>query len=400
LRVLHVATHEHTGAGRAAARVHAALAKAGVDSRLLVQHGSGAAPGVEVLGGPLQQRIAGWRWRAEQALLKLQAGGEAGYRSLGWPGPGLARIRALAPDVVHLHWIPGLLGIADLPAIAAPVVWTFHDQWPLCGAEHYRESARPSEGWLDRWTWRRKRAHWRDFSPLIACPSRWLADEVRASELFRGRDAHVVPNPIDTAFYRPQDRLDARRRLMLPPDRMLLLFGAWGASTDRRKGFHVLEEALALLARRGLAGSADLVLFGAQGSASVQGFRTHWMGFVEEEARMRLLYSACDLFALPSLQDNYPNTLVEAMACGLPAAASAVGGVPDLVRHMDTGLLADKGNAAQLAERLEALLADAPLRARLGAAARRAVEQACDERAIAARYAALYEQAMARGRPA
>jgi glycosyltransferase involved in cell wall biosynthesis len=180
---------------------------------------------------------------------------------------------------------------------------------------------------------------------------------------------------------------------------MLLLFGAWGAATDRRKGFHVLEEALALLARRGLAEGTDLVLFGAQGHAGVQGFRTHWMGFVEEEARMSLLYSACDLFALPSLQDNYPNTLVEAMACGLPVAASAVGGIPDLVRHMDTGLLAEKGDAAQLAGRLEALLADAALRARLGAAARRAVEQACDERVVAARYLALYEQAMARRGP-
>jgi glycosyltransferase involved in cell wall biosynthesis len=301
---------------------------------------------------------------------------------------------------VHLHWIPGLLGVGDLPRLGCPAVWTFHDQWPILGAAHYAERMPRDEGWLDRWTLRRKRAQWAGFAPLIACPSRWLAQEVRASALFGGREVQVLPNPVDTSLYRPQDRAAARSALGLPQDRLLLLFGAWGAATDRRKGFHVLEEALGLLARRGLSGRADLVLFGAEGSERVQGFATRWMGFVEDEARMSLLYSACDAFALPSLQDNFPNTLVEAMACGAAVAASEVGGVPDLVRDGETGLLAEKGNAAQLAERLQALLADAGLRTRLGAAARRAVERDCDERCIGARYLALYEQAMAQWRPA
>jgi glycosyltransferase involved in cell wall biosynthesis len=413
IRVISLATHEHTGAGRAAARTHAALARAGADSRLLVLQGSGGEPGIEVLGGPLRRRIAGWRWRAEQAALGLQRGGEDGYRSLGFGGPGLARIRSDHADVVHLHWIPGLLGIADLPAIRKPLVWTFHDAWPICGAEHYTALARPREGYaagnrargaagpdIDRWVWQRKRAHWRGFAPLIVCSSRWMAAEVRASVLFQGCEAEVLPNPLDTGLYRPQDRAAARRELGLPEGRTLLLFGAWGVAQDRRKGFHVLAEALGRLAAQGHAQAADLVLAGASGNERVQGFATHWMGYVSDEARMRLLYAACDVLALPSLHDNYPNMLAEGMACGLCAVASDVGGIPDLVQHGVTGLLAPPGDAAALAAQLALALGDGALRRRLADAGRQAVAQACDERTVAQRYLALYRRAIEEHRAA
>jgi glycosyltransferase involved in cell wall biosynthesis len=412
LRVLHAATHEHTGAGRAAVRTHAAVAKAGVASSLLVLFGSGAAPGIEVLADTAaRRRLAVARRLAEEALLSRQRDGDGAYRSLGLGGgPGLAAIRARARDLdlIHLHWIPGLLGVADLPALPLPVVWSFHDAWPICGAEHYTDLERPRAGYLpgsrrpgargpdlDRWAWRRKRAAWRGFRPVIVCSNRWMAGEVRASVLFRDCDVHVVANPLDTALFAPRDRAAARNGLALPADRRLLLFGAWGALTDRRKGFHVLAEALGRLAARGFAQTTDLVVFGASGREPVQGFRTHWLGQIDDEAQLRLLYQACDAIAIPSLQDNLPYTLVEAMACGLPVVASATGGIPDLLRHGDTGLLAAPGDAQQLAERLGTLLADTGLQARLRDAARRLVEEACGDDSVGARYAEVYRAASA-----
>lgn len=410
MRVLHATTHEHSGAGRAAARTHGAVARAGVQSELVVLHGSGAEPGVTVLAGRWRRRLADLQLRAENALLSLQAAGDGAYRSLGLRGgPGLAAIRERSPDVVHLHWIPGLLGIAELPAIAQPVVWTFHDQWPLCGAEHYTALARPREGYtagnrapgargpdLDRWTWQRKRAAWKAFAPAIVCPSRWMEREVRASLLFGGREIHVIANPLDTDLYRPQDRDAARRRLGLPAGRTLLLFAAMGATGDRRKGFHVLAQALRRLSGEGLAAGVDLVVCGASGRERVHGFATHWLGEIGGQDAMRALYSACDALAIPSLQDNLPNTLAEAMACGLPAVGSDTGGIPDLVRHMETGLLAPPGDAEQLAQRLALLLRDAALRERLAVAARAAIEATCGERAVGERYAALYRSIASR----
>jgi glycosyltransferase involved in cell wall biosynthesis len=409
ISVVHAATHEHTGAGAAAVRIHQAVAKAGLRSELLVLHGAGTAPGIEAVLPPARRRWHDRLLRAEQLLLHLQRSAEPVYRSLGLVrGPGLAALRARRADVVHLHWIPGLLGVDDVAEIAGPVVWTFHDQWPICGAEHYTASARPREGYtarnrapgsggldIDRWTWERKRARWKHFAPVVVCPSRWMAAEVRASRLFGGCDVHVVANPLDTALYRPQERAAARARLGLPAGQRLMLFGAWNALRDRRKGWHVLVEALRLLAARGLSGAADLVVFGAEGAGRVHGFETHWPGFVRDRDAMRSLLAACDLLAAPSLQDNLPNTIVEAMACGTPAVASDAGGIPDLVEHGETGLLAAAGDAAQLADQLAALLTDDVLRERMGQAARRRVEQNCGEAAVGARYAEIYREAIA-----
>jgi glycosyltransferase involved in cell wall biosynthesis len=132
----------------------------------------------------------------------------------------------------------------------------------------------------------------------------------------------------------------------------------------------------------------------------VQGFNTHWLGVIPDEAAMRQLYSACDLLAIPSLQDNLPNILAEAMACGLPAVGSDTGGIPDLIRNRETGLLAAPGDAAQLAEQLALLLRDAALRSRIREAARLAIGQACGERAVGTRYADIYKQAVEEWRPA
>ena len=115
---------------------------------------------------------------------------------------------------------------------------------------------------------------------------------------------------------------------------------------------------------------------------------------------MRRLLAACDLLALPSLQDNLPNTLVEAMACGTPAVGSAIGGIPDLVEHGATGLLAAPGDAVQLAGHLETLLRDDPLRLRMGEAARQRVERDCGEGPVGERYAAIYRDALAAFRDA
>ncbi|HVP08639.1 MAG TPA: glycosyltransferase [Burkholderiales bacterium] len=411
LSVVHAATHEHTGAGTSALRIHRAVAKAGLRSQMLVLEGTGAAPDVEVVLAPGRRRPLDLKLRAERVLLRLERSAEPGYRSLGLVrGPGLAALRRRRDDVVHLHWIPGLLGVADVAAIDAPLVWTFHDQWPICGAEHYTASARPREGYtaqnrlpgsggfdLDRWTWERKRALWKDLAPVIVCPSRWLAAEVRASRLFGHCDVHVVPYPIDTARYRPQDRAAARASLGLPAERRLMAFGAWEALRDRRKGWHVLEQALRLLAARGLGGAADLVVFGAEGGGRVHGVETHWPGFIRDPDRMRTLLAACDLLVVPSLQDNLPNTILEAMACGTPVVGAQTGGIPDLVVHGETGLLAAAGDSAQLADRLATLLADDALRERFGRAARERIERECSEAAVGARYASLYRDAIAAG---
>jgi glycosyltransferase involved in cell wall biosynthesis len=399
LRILHLTTHEHSGAGRAVIRIHRALRKAGMDSSVAVLDGTGAEPGVTVLGGAARA-LGRLQRRLEMALLRAQRAGEPGYRSLALFGVAGDVVRRAGADVVHLHWVPGLLGLRGIASAERPVVWTFHDQWPICGAEHYTALGRPRQGYgergldLDAWVWRRKRARWKDFFPRIVCPSGWLAGEVRSSVLFGGRDVRVIPNPLDMALFSPRERSEARRHLGLPAERTLLAFGAWSATSDPRKGFQVLSAALARLAERPSASGLGLVVFGEQGTGRIHGLETYWRGFIDDDAELTQLYSACDALALPSLSDNFPNTALEAMACGLPVVASRAGGIPEIVRDGENGLLAEAGNAAELAQRLESLLADVALRSRLGANARRTVAALCDERTVADSYARVYRAAL------
>lgn len=136
-----------------------------------------------------------------------------------FPSHWVKRINESDVDIVHMHWVQGeMLSIADIGKIRKPVVWTLHDMWAFCGAEHlawddrwqdgYRRQNRPlhESGFdLNRWTWQRKRKHWR--RPFhIVCPSQWLAKCVRSSALMHSWPVTVVPNPIDTNRWQPVDQ--------------------------------------------------------------------------------------------------------------------------------------------------------------------------------------------------
>ena len=172
-----------------------------------------------------------------------------------WPD----RINASDVDLVHLHWVQGeMLSIADIARIRKPIVWTLHDMWAFCGAEHYTTDYRWRDGYrrdnrpthesgfdLNRHTWQRKCKHWR--LPLqIVCPSQWLADCVSASSLMHAWPVEVVPYPIDLNRWQPIDQRLARQLLDLPQECPLLLFGAMGGN-DPRKGIDLLLEAIAHL---------------------------------------------------------------------------------------------------------------------------------------------------------
>ena len=310
---------------------------------------------------------------------------------------------------MHLHWVQGeMLSIADIGRIRKPIVWTLHDMWAFCGAEHYTNDFRWRDGYrpgnrpayesgldLNRYTWLRKRKHWR--RPLqIVCPSQWLADCARVSALMGKWPVAVVPNPIDLDRWQPIDQRLARQLLGLPQDCPLLLFGAMGGGNDPRKGIDLLLAALAQLRTEPNLQNLQLVVFGQRTPQSPPqlGFQVHYTGHLHDDLSLRALYSAADAFVIPSRQDNLPNTGLEAHACGTPVVAFNTGGLPDIVAHRLTGALAEPFEPASLAGAIRWVLEDPVRRKQLGAAARHRAEQLWPPARVAELYVDIYQKVL------
>lgn len=322
------------------------------------------------------------------------------------PSSWRRRLNTSDADVIHMHWVAGeMLSIKDIGHIRKPVVWTLHDMWAFCGAEHYTEDHRWRDGYhrhnrpahesgfdLNRWTWKRKRKHWQ--RPMhIVTPSRWLADCARESQLMQDWPVSVVPNVINTDVWRPVDQRMARDLLGLPQDVPLLLFGAMGGSRDPRKGFDLLLEALSHL--RGEVEGLELVVFGQLSPREPPdlGFPIHYTGHLHDDVSLRVLYSAADLLAIPSRQDNLPNTGVESLACGTPVIAFDTCGLPDIVSHRENGYLAKAFDAADFAEGVRWVMQHKPADT-LRLAARQSAVDCFSPGVVVPQYLEVYRQAI------
>jgi glycosyltransferase involved in cell wall biosynthesis len=297
-----------------------------------------------------------------------------------------------------------MLTPAALPQFGRPIVWTLHDMWPFTGGCHYdNECGRYSQSCgrcpvlgsererdLSRLVWNRKRRAWSELEIRVIAPSRWLADCARRSSLFGRYRIEVVPNGLDLEVFRPIDRKSARELIGLPPDGRIILFGAHAATTDVRKGFSHLQEASFRLADLGEPSAYRLVLLGATHSPLPLGLESHGLGILQDDVALALAYSAADVFVAPSLQDNLPNTVMEALACGTPCVAFDIGGMPDLIEHEHNGYLARPFDASDLANGIAWTLSDADRWQRLSLRAREKCEQEFEFTKVAARHVALY----------
>lgn len=415
MRILHVNQSDLSGgAARAAYRIHRCLVGAGIDSGMRVIYQTGdderVQDGLPAGNGPIRRRI-----RSRLAGLPLRGFRTANpiIHSAAWPDTGLGReLNATDADLIHLHWLgTGTLSIEEIGRLTKPVVWTLHDMWAFCGAEHYGEdgpAARFRVGYqadncppderakdLNRAVWARKRKHWRSLMHIV-CPSRWLADCARGSVLFQAWPIHVIPNPIDLELWRPIPKPVARAVLGLDPAARIVLLGAPGGLRDPRKGGDLALEALARLAV-GSGAPDHLLIFGqsaAAGHAHLP-LPTRFLGRLQDDLSLVLAYSAADVFVVPSRQDNLPNTVIESLACGTPVVGFDIGGLPDMVEHQQNGWLARPFETADLAEGIAWVLADETRRMFTSTTARQRVLARISEPVIATAYREVYANMLA-----
>ncbi len=404
------------GAARSAHRLYRQLSRMGVDCSMLVQYRQSNDP---LVSGP-----QGWLARTAGALRPYLDGLPLlCYRSrlsppwsLAWLPKNIdAEVMAYSPDVIHLHGIGhGFLPISAISRLSAwPLVWTLHDSWAFTGGCHLPDTCdryriacgscpqlnARHERDLSRWGWHRKAACWPQLDITFIAPSRWLARSAQASSLLSRCRIEVIPNGIDTAIFSTGDRLEARRALGLPLDRRLILFGANCALSDPNKGFDLLRGALHSLNGEKLQ-NAELVVFGDILSRTLPacGLPARNLGIIADDERLVLLYRAADLFVAPSRQENLPNMVMEAMACGTPSVAFDVGGLSDIITHGTTGYLAPPYEVGELAQGIMRLLGDESRRQAMADSGRRWIDDNLNMVRVAERYQALYRDILsARG---
>ena len=394
------------GAARAAYRLHRGLLDNGVESNILVATKSSDDANVIGPASKLAKLYEMLKIEIEPWALKNLRGGATRYFSPAWfRHTRLNKTLAITdPDIVHLHWpCASMLTVAQLSCISQPMVWTLHDMWPFTGGCHYSEGCdnykvecgkcpqlnRNGNHDLSRSIWEKKSTVYKDLDLRIVAPSQWMASCARESSLLKGKNIEVIPNGIDLKVFKPVDQRMAREILGLPKEKKLILFGAMNATSDSRKGYQFLLEGL-----QSMEGMVDveLVVFGASEPKTPPELNLpiRYVGQIYDEVSLAVLYSSVDVMVVPSTQDNLPNTVVEALACGTPCVGFRIGGLVDLIEHKKSGYLADSFDVFDLVEGIRWCIEQND--GSLSREARLKAERDYDINQTAMKYAALYNK--------
>jgi glycosyltransferase involved in cell wall biosynthesis len=276
-------------------------------------------------------------------------------------------------DIINLHWVAnGFQSITSIKKINKPIVLSLHDSWYFtggchvpfncksyiedCGACEVLNSSRKRD--LSHRILKSKKKNWKNKPMVIVAASQWLADCARNSSLFKDKRIEVINPGLDLNMYKPYDKIIAREILGLSVTDNIILFGAISATTDFNKGFHLLIPALELIQNK--IPNLKLVVFGASesdGNININ-IPIKYVGKLNDDISLSLLYSAADLMIVPSIQEAFGQTASESFACGTPVVSFRTSGLLDIIDHKVNGYLAEPFEPTDLAEGIFWVLSD------------------------------------------
>ena len=418
MRVLIINTSEKTGgAAVASSRLMNALNNNGVKARMLVRDKETDEITVSPVGHPWKAQWA-FLWERLCIFLHLHLKRKHLFEiDIANAGVDVTHSRYFKEaDVIHLEWInQGMLSLRGIRKIldsGKPVVWTMHDLWPATAICHYARGCKrymaschdcqllPGGGSnrdLSSKVWRKKHKTISGHTIHFVACSKWLQRQAAASGLFRHQTVTAIPNPINTHVFCPASKEEARKRLGLPVDKRVILFVSQKV-TDERKGMKYFIEALDKMAANDPSATATTVvaILGGHGEeiAGKLNFTAYPLGYISDERAIADVYNSADVFVLPSLEDNLPNTIMEAMACGVPCVGFNVGGIPEMIDHGKTGYVAKERDTDDLAKGIDWAI-DASRKSELSANAVSKVQRCYSEHAVAMKYIDVYSDALA-----
>lgn len=400
MKVLILNTYTKGGAGIAAGRLQKSLTAAGVQVDILTAADTGNR----------------WSFYAERlSFVPFERDKSVRFSfSLANFGKNITQHPLVqAADVLHLHWINqgflSLNGIHALAKLGKPIVWTLHDMWTFTGGCHYSRGCDhfknscgncpylrfPANKDLSYRVLNRKKRLFPADIQYVTC-SAWLRDTAHTSALLREAAVQAIPNPIDTTVFKPSDttaREKFKSELGMQPGAFALLFAAMKIS-EERKGFQYLAEALDMIKAAHPDCAIEIVVMGKSEIEPLMSlpYPVHLLGMIQNPEDLSLVYGACDVFVIPSLEDNLPNTVMESLACGTPVVGFDTGGIPEMVGHESEGIIVPQKDSKGLAEGIVRVLnSGAQATEAYRKAARAKVMTHYTEAIVARKYLDLYE---------
>jgi glycosyltransferase involved in cell wall biosynthesis len=435
LRILQVSTVDIAGgAEKVAWNLFRGYRERGHQSWLAVGRKRGADPDVLQIPNALPPKLWSRPWLAlnaklqpharsklisrSQTLLRLienprrEFEAQMGVESFDFPGTDqLLQLTPASPDIVHCHNLHGYyFDPRVLPRLShqVPVVFTLHDAWLLSGhCAHSFDCERWKTGCghcpdltiypaigrdATAWNWRRKQRIFAASRLYISTPCEWLMRKVQASMLAPAmKQSRVIPYGVDLGVFRPAPRATARIQCGIPQDAEVLIFAANGIRRSVFKDYQTMRSSIARLGERRKDGRLLMIAVGEDApSERIGSAELRFVPYQKDPAAVAAFYQASDIYLHAARADTFPNTILEALACGIPVVATAVGGIPEQVKSLGqsdraTGILVAPSDSEAMADAIETLLNNSPLRLGLGV---NAVEDArnrfCLERQVSA----------------
>ena len=407
MKVLLISTSDMVGGGAIAAfRLMEALNNNGVKAKMLVRDKLSSSVTVAQTGTiipkvlerlQIMSYLKGKLWQADTADFGIDITRTEEYKEA---------------DIIHLHWInQGMVSLSCLKKMikdGKKIVWTLHDEWPYLGICHYKGECQETEcrqcpllpGNIAHKHYLQKQNIYKKGNITFVGCSQWITD--RAKQAMPDAEVVHINNCVPHNIFRHIDQTEARKKLDLPLDNKIILFCSQNLN-DERKGFAFLQQALEKFtihnsqfiiqgpqsmaldshSPKGGEGGNQLSTLNSQLSTICIGKGGRYISSPEE---MAMMYAAADVFVTPSLQDNLPNTIAEAMSCGTPCVGFNVGGIPEMIDHLQNGYVAQYKDVNDLAEGIQYVLTHDMREAALHKAA-----SAYGETHVAQKYINVYE---------
>lgn len=382
LKIVLLSYHnQNGGAGIACGRLYKALKKAGHKVNFLVQEKTGNDDSISLNDSIFKKCVAFLRFVGERIYFRFFEKDES-IRFLFNPGifgNDISQHPLIkSADIIHLHWVNfGFLSIQNirqLTEMGKPLFWTLHDMWAFTGGCHHSGDCnrfqeycgdckflkKPSYGDLSHRLWREKVfAFESDLLRFITC-SNWLENKAKSSSLLMNHAIQTIPNAIDLSIFKVKDKQIARKNLQLATDKNYLLFVAMRVSAPN-KGFDYLKNALQIWKKNHPeeAQKTEVLVIGEIANTRLIHeipLPVHVLGKISEELKMVDIYNAADVFITPSLEENLPNTIMEALACGTSCIGFEVGGIPEMIDHLSNGFIAGYKDTDLMAKGIQVCL--------------------------------------------